>query len=214
MFDGYSFTSVPVIKTGRASVGFWIYVQDPTVSGVNVAHIVIPDYMVISIRIDTLKVFIYCTVNHMYHSFFPTVLENTNLKSDFDIAIASSNYSGINIYTSILSMKTRWFYVRCGVNYHSNTYYVMTNYYKSDPYYTYAGYTPNKSVVTGTIPMEPIFNGKTYYTDFHFRKFYKPADTMTVKINNLYNMNTPILFRNLNLFAEYIPSTMDKLQYL
>jgi hypothetical protein len=207
-FSDITISDVPPIRTGRATIGVWVYIDKPQTLS-KVFHISLSDLFVLSFVTTTgsTDLDVYCFVNQMYHSTFPTDIQTTTTKGAFTTAL--TNYTGINITKTITNMARRWFYARCAVDYESNVYYVAEDHNKGDPYQTGS----KNMYTTGIIPTDKLFNGQNIYSDIRFRKFYKSTDLTYLKLVNVHNFGTPVFFKNLNVFNEFIPYTITGLQY-
>ena len=63
------------------------------------------------------------------------------------------------------------------------------------------------------IPKEKIYALQTYFTDIRYRKFYRSSDKGNLYIKGLNTLGTQVFMKNLYLFSEYLPKSMDRLQY-
>jgi hypothetical protein len=212
---GYTFSNIPPIKTGRATVGLWLYINQPS-SGTRYMHIVVQDNIVLTIETTngTNDINAYCSIGQMYHSFLTTpALENATTNGTFTTAKTALTSNKMIVSTTANSVQYKWYYYRCAVNTQNKEFYVMRNYNKGTPYSTQDnGYTMNSGWQD-----ELIFNGQSIQTDMKFYKYYRSNDTISVYINNLSAFNSAgmnVYIRNLFVFNDYIPKGIDKLQYL
>jgi hypothetical protein len=215
---GYTFTNIPPIKTGRVTLGVWLYINNLG-SAQKYMHFVVTDNIVMTVETSSSNnnVTAYCSRGQLYHTFLSNpALENTTSNGTFTTA-----YNALNTNKMIVSTTTntpngvqgRWFYLRCAVNRQNKDFYIMHSYNKGLPYNT----SDNGSTTNASWQDELIYSGGIIQTDMRFYKYYRSGDTISVKIKNVSSFNAAgmdVYIRNLYVFNEYIPKTFDKLQYL
>ena len=200
-----SFEMFP-IKTGAASVSFWFYSIKPDSSSNGILHIVLSDYMVCTIIVESNKYKIYVTGYELYHEAYGIKISDIQNKIDFLSAINTFPYIKWNINED-LNKFDRWINIRFSFNMHKGnndnskiTLFIQYNKYSmnSDPNPENINLikslkVPNEYIygIDGTSPPE---------NEIHFKKFYRTNDLTYLKVLN-YNFEKQIYIKNLYVFG-------------
>jgi hypothetical protein len=212
---GYTFTNIPPIQGGRATVGVWMFIGNLG-SANRYMHIVVKDNIVLTVETSSSNnnVVAYCSIGQMYHTLLSNpALEDTTSNANFTTAKTALTANKLIVSTTATKVKGKWFYLRCAVNTQNKEFYVMKGYNKGTPFTTNDnGYTMNAGWQD-----ELIFSGGIIQTDMKFWKYYRSTDTISVYINNINAFNSSnmeVYLKNLHVFSDYIPRTVNTIQYL
>ena len=132
-----------------------------------------------------------------YHCFpleYIYKVDPVTLKADIDIF--SNKYP--NVKDTKTDVNSKWVFVRCAYSVDLNQMYINSN-------------------ASVSIPVPQFYDQYTYGFEQHYKKFYNYFDRnygASLKINNIGLMNTQVYIRNLNVYREYIPNTVNYPNYL
>ena len=192
------------IKTGAAAVSFWFYSIKPEYSSEGIIHIVLSDFMICTIIVDSGIYNIYVTGYELYHEAYGHNLKDTKTKTEFLNAIQFFPYKHWYAKGN-LNKLDRWIYIRFSFNYHKkeddNTKITLIlQYYK----YVRSGSSNGNEFekqYDKQIPNEYIYGTENSPThEIHFKKFYRTNDKIFLKIIN-YGMDKQLYLKNLYVFA-------------
>lgn len=176
--------NVPVPFTYRVTVNFWMFIHDTT-KMINpflepsMLSIVIKDFVSIA----------------FFHSSTTTSLDmhcipmenlysiNGHVKKSL-FSVANGQYTSDTITTA----SSKWLFIKCAYSFIHNQMYI-------------------NSVTPKTLNKHDYYGTSNMLT--FLKKYYRTGDTTTMTIKGFNFLQTEIYIRNLNLFSEYLPQTMD-----
>ena len=127
-----------------------------------------------------------------YHCFPLEYIYKVYPKTDkADIDLFASKYPYVKDTKS--NIDSKWVFVRCAYSVDLNKMYINSQ--------------PEVS-----IPAPQFYDTFTYPDEFHYRKFYNNWNRnygAALRINNINLFSTQVYIRNLNVYREYIPNTVN-----
>ena len=105
----------------------------------------------------------------------------------YNNVVITNNYFNTKDTKSAIS--STWFINRCAISIHHQQMYI-------------------NSATPVTIPIPQIFSDQTNFTNYLI-KFFKTSDKTEFRIQGISNLNTNFILRNINIFSEYLPSTLS-----
>ena len=200
------------IKTGAASVSFWFYSIKPDPSSNGIFHIVLSDFMICTIIVESNEYEIYVTGYELYHEAYGIKIRDIQNKNDFITAISNFPYNTWFI-KGVLNKFDRWINIRFSFNMHKG----KNDVTKITLFIQYNKYSLNSSpnlnnlniAIINKVPNEYIYGTPGSENDIHFKKYYRNNDLTYLKVLN-YNFDKQIYIKNLYVFGtDFIASDID-----
>lgn len=183
--------NVPPAHHYRVSLDFWIFVNYPinllnSASAPSSSNIIYKDFLSISILqgSPTSSIDIYCIPIE-----FIFTVKGTTTSSAFKSLILTFTNQATILKDTISSAANIWSYVRCAFSY--------------DHIQAYINQKPLTTLLTPY-----MYVGQSNFNTF-FKKFYKSGATVNFIMEGFTNLKTSIYIRNINVYREFIPQTMD-----
>ena len=173
---------VPPAIHWRVTMEFWTYINYPKkIMGKNL-HIIYKDFMSITMTpSDDDGMNIICTpIEWMY----PVDGITDPIKSYLDDKLGA-----FYMEDTQNNITSKWFYTRCGFNLDTNKAYINNQ-------------------VEYNLMIPQIFTNQDN-VPFQLKKFYKPDQYTSIKIQNFSGAATNIFLRNLNIYREYMPQKIE-----
>ena len=184
--DSKSVGQVPPAINYRITMEFWMYVQYPIdISNVNL-NIIYKDFMAITLTPNgEHSMDIYCVPLEWIYTYpdDPTKI-TTNIKR-----FLTDELGAYYVNDTATNISSRWFYTKCAYNIESNK--MLLNKYEFD------------------LKIPQLYNGQTNFP-FQMKKFYKKNQYTDLLFQNFNKADkTYIYLRNLNIYREYMPNTVE-----
>jgi hypothetical protein len=176
--------NVPVPYTYRVSVNFWMFIHDTTKMTdpylqPSMLSIVIKDFLSIAFFQSSTTTSIDMHCIPMENLYS---LNGNKLKSLF--SVPNGQYTSDTITTA----SSKWLFIKCAYSYNHNQMYI-------------------NSVTPKTLNVPNYYGTNNSLT--YLKKFYRKGDVTTMTLKGFNYLQTEIYIRNLNLFSEYLPQSMD-----
>ena len=201
----------------RATVSFWMFISSYTnfLATGNIIHVVLQDFFIITIVPQAANPLyeVNCTINEMTNTNTWAQKTTANFKSStFNVAYTSTPVQRAQATqtNSNNSLDGLWFYSRCAVNYRSKEFYVLTSH--SSPG---TGYNMPYIMNIKNAPLnwnQPNVTGN-FQGDSRFSKIYRNTDYIALKVLYANTIGTSVFMRNLYYFTEYLPYSLQKIEY-
>ena len=194
---------IPPPMNNRVSLGFWAFVTDFTQMGNNIVHIQVPNFFVITLISNGKSPDIFISVFEQYNpmltaqkqkSGFETM--NTNQERRLKV-IPNPKNEGLE------TLSGRWFFVEGGMSVDHKKFSIRV---------VMNGITYESK---DSLPLEKLYSIQNVdvYNDVYFRTIFRTNDETSINIINNQALNTKVFLRNMILFQEMLPTSINYMYY-
>ena len=213
-FKKLVFPFSPPIKSGAATLSFWMFLYKPEYKNYeDIFHIILDDFFVVTFILEQDSIsninyyIVYLTVYEMYHeAYYKKKLYEYKTKTEFLEIIETFPFKNWYIKKDVRKLN-RWVNFRFNFNQHKSssdsTKAQMVIIHNVEP-------TINEffDTVSQRIDNEYIYKEKDIQSEIHFKRFYRNDDKMNIRIINE-NFNLYLLLKYLYVINGDIPNVQN-----